>query len=94
MTILICTNGYIMYKPKYPNRKYYKFQYGNRLYTRAEARALGRTSLNERGNILYVTNFRGWHAFMHEVECKYGQRYVENDKELKRRDKFLVEFKN
>lgn len=69
------------------SRKFYKFRYSNRLYTREQARKLGKTSLSEDGKTLYVHDGYGWHCFMHLQRCAYGQKYVEEDAYLKKRDK-------
>ena len=74
-------------------RKYFKYRYGNRLYTRRQARGLGKTSLTEGGRDLYVSNGRGWHTFMHLQECAWGQKYVEDDKYLRDRDRFIKTIK-
>ena len=71
----------------YNGRKYYKFRYRNKLYTRVEARKLGRTSLSEDKKTLYVDDGYGWHCFMYLQRCAYGQKYVEEDAYLKKRDK-------
>jgi len=70
-------------------RGYYKFRYGNRLYTRKQARELGRTALTEKGNELHVTNGRGWHTIMRLQKCAWGQKYVDDDKRLRARDRLL-----
>ncbi len=74
-------------------RRYYKFRHGNRLYTRRQARELGRTNLDEGGNFLLVSNGRGWHCIMHLQKCAYGQRYVEEDAYLRKRDRFIAAMK-
>lgn len=58
-------------------RKYYKFRYGNKLYTRREAGQFGKTFLTDDGNTLFVINGSGWHCSMYLVECARGQKYYE-----------------
>jgi len=70
-------------------QRYYKFRYGNRLYTRRQARELGRTSLDGQGRELHVSNGRGWYCIMYLQECARGQKYVEEDAYLKKRDRFV-----
>ena len=70
-------------------QRYFKFRYRNRLYTRARARELGTTALSEDGKDLHVVN-GGWDCIMHLQECAYGQKYVEEDGWLRRRDKQIL----
>ncbi len=70
-------------------RRYFKYRHENRLYTREQARELGKTSLDEGGNNLFVRNGRGWSCWMHLQQCAYGQKYVEDDTYLKARDKAI-----
>ncbi len=74
-------------------RRYWKFRYGNRLYTRKQAGELGRTFLDEDGTCLHVYSY-GWHCVMHLQECAYGQKYVEEDSYLRKRDRFIEQMKN
>ena len=74
-------------------RRYYKFRHGNRLYTIVQARVLGTTTLSEDGNDLAVRNNRGWSCVMYLQECAYGQKWVEDDAWMKRREKQIARIK-
>ena len=74
-------------------RSYAKFRYSNRLYTRRQAQELGRTSLSEGERDLLVSNRRGWHVVMHLQECAWGQKYVEEDEYLRKRDQYIKAMK-
>ena len=74
-------------------RRYYKFRYQNKLMTRAEARQYGHTMLSAGGNELHVRNDGGWHTVMYLQECARGQKYVENDGYLRKRDNFVNSLK-
>ncbi len=70
-------------------QRFYKFRYKNKLFTRAEARQYGHTMLSADGNELHVHNNRGWHTVMYLQECARGQKYVEDDEYLRKRDNFV-----
>lgn len=74
-------------------RHYYKFRYQNKLLTRVEARQYGRTTLSPDGNDLHVNNGHGWHTVMYLQECVRGQKYVEDDGYLRKRDNFVKQLK-
>jgi hypothetical protein len=69
-------------------RKYFKFRYRNRLYTRKQARELGRTFLSNDSKWLFVFNENGFNCIMYLQRCARGQKYVEEDKYLRDRDRF------
>lgn len=74
-------------------RWFYKFRYQNKLLTRAEAQQYGHTMLSADGNDLYVYNDSGWCTVMHLQECARGQKYVEEDEYLRKRDNFIKQLK-
>ena len=75
-------------------KKYYKFRYENKLYSRFEASHLGKTRLSKDGKILRVFNNDGLDCKMILTECNYGQKYVNEQPEkskikIKKEEEFV-----
>ena len=72
-----------------------KYRHGNRLYTRVQARELGRIIFQEDDKALLVVPHNAAPAFwMHLFRAKWGQKYVEEDEHLRKRDRFLRKMKD
>lgn len=69
-------------------KKYYKFRYENKLYSRLEASKLGKTRLSKDGKNLRVFDNKGFECTMILQECKYGQKYVDENEVKENNNEF------